>query len=1017
MASPKTISKNEEVPEALDFQFLKSKGLDFIQELAGENWTDFNAHDPGVTILEQLAYGLTELGYRSNLDFVDLLASQQKARKGKPKKDTFYTAAQILPSNPLTTKDYRKLIIDRVKGVRNIWILPLNSFTRRKNIKGLYLALLEPDYESGIDPETTQAQVKKQLNLHSNLGEAFEDVILLKKQEIYVQANIELESNVIAEAVHANIILELERLITRPLRFYSLKEMLDRGFNVNQIFDGPQLKNGFINNDFLREKDSIFYSNQLLNAIRNIEGVKAIEHFNILIEKQNEEGKNEYVDYFDELASQTVDEVVVVKWSHAAALGSKIYKNANDHNFFSYAKDGVHIHLYQKEVDRYLKALKAKVKLRFTQKHEHNYDFEVPKGEPFEIEQYHSIQHHFPKVYGLSKDGIPEKASATRKAQIYQLKAYLIFFEQIMTNYLAQLSRFNELFSLDKKLKKSYFTQVPTDIPQLYKVVGQLEKGPTEDFEQSFNKVVKQIMAELDSFYHRRKNFLAHLLARFGDDTMEFSPEKFNYYFDRDTHRQHTINNWINILENYPHLSGDKARSFDHTSPLWREDAELKNGSPNISVLEKRVRLTLGLPLEVKRIATNLNEQVRFDKKFPSSTSEIAKQYPEYELQPFSRLSVALFENEIDAEETVKKTSLKHIEIDEDLFRRGIWEDNLRIIRSPKTKNTYLLLFKVKEEQEHLHDKHKHKDALEKDLREYVNSMNVAEEQQKVEILLKSSGKPLYVFEFKIDENGRKAQKHNGIYRVLATYRSYDNAHQAAENLKQKLVKMNLGSEGFYVLDHILLRPRDKKVRVNILLNDPSADWSFRLTKAHKLTGIEKGIRKDIRLLRSLSPTYELSRRGQQIIVWKDGGRTIGRCSQKYNSQREAEIKAREIQAFFGRFSDFDIYDPEKIKFKREVENSNHPLHHYSFTITVFLSGWTARFKDPEFRNLVEILFRKNTPAHIGINFKWLGLNDMVLFESMYDDWLFENRKSQIDFDTLNQISDNLLHFAKRSPK
>jgi len=77
MADPKFISKELNQKSGLDFHFLKKKGLEYIQQLAGENWTDFNEHDPGVTILEQLVYALTELGYRSSLDFKDLLASQK----------------------------------------------------------------------------------------------------------------------------------------------------------------------------------------------------------------------------------------------------------------------------------------------------------------------------------------------------------------------------------------------------------------------------------------------------------------------------------------------------------------------------------------------------------------------------------------------------------------------------------------------------------------------------------------------------------------------------------------------------------------------------------------------------------------------------------------------------------------------------------------------------------------------------------------------------------------------------
>ena len=41
---------------------LREMGIEEIQKLSGKIWTDFNLHDPGVTILEQLCYALTDLG-------------------------------------------------------------------------------------------------------------------------------------------------------------------------------------------------------------------------------------------------------------------------------------------------------------------------------------------------------------------------------------------------------------------------------------------------------------------------------------------------------------------------------------------------------------------------------------------------------------------------------------------------------------------------------------------------------------------------------------------------------------------------------------------------------------------------------------------------------------------------------------------------------------------------------------------------------------------------------------------
>ena len=50
---------------AMDFASLRQEALELIPRLAGENWTDYNTHDPGITILEQVCYALTDLAYRA----------------------------------------------------------------------------------------------------------------------------------------------------------------------------------------------------------------------------------------------------------------------------------------------------------------------------------------------------------------------------------------------------------------------------------------------------------------------------------------------------------------------------------------------------------------------------------------------------------------------------------------------------------------------------------------------------------------------------------------------------------------------------------------------------------------------------------------------------------------------------------------------------------------------------------------------------------------------------------------
>lgn len=118
MPSEYYIEKNRVLPPSQDFQFLLKEGLRYIEKLGSKFWTDYNAHDPGITILDVLCYAITDLGYRADFDIKDLLTN----KKGLIENKTFFSASNIFTNAPLTEIDFRKLLID-IDGVANAWLL------------------------------------------------------------------------------------------------------------------------------------------------------------------------------------------------------------------------------------------------------------------------------------------------------------------------------------------------------------------------------------------------------------------------------------------------------------------------------------------------------------------------------------------------------------------------------------------------------------------------------------------------------------------------------------------------------------------------------------------------------------------------------------------------------------------------------------------------------------------------------------------------------------------------------
>ena len=118
MAEAITISKNPTLLPDEDYAILRSEGLKYIEELGSDLWTDYNEHDPGITILEALCYAITELGYRADLPMKDLLTEENGQIAAS---QALFTPRKILTQAPLNINDYRKLLIDEGSDRRSFF--------------------------------------------------------------------------------------------------------------------------------------------------------------------------------------------------------------------------------------------------------------------------------------------------------------------------------------------------------------------------------------------------------------------------------------------------------------------------------------------------------------------------------------------------------------------------------------------------------------------------------------------------------------------------------------------------------------------------------------------------------------------------------------------------------------------------------------------------------------------------------------------------------------------------------
>lgn len=587
MNPPLTLSTAPLEHPAMDYAFLRQEGIRHLERLAGQVWTDFNAHDPGITILEQVCYALTDLAYRINYELPDLLT-----RAGEPTYDSLYSPAQILTSQPVTLSDLRKLVID-VEGVKNAWIEPVEGptvplfFHTSENtlslqgdvftaepiyLKGLYRVLIEISDVLYIDSAVQQQEVIRQVarRLHANRGlaEDFEEIRILEPEPIQIQAHVEIEAVEDAEAVLLEVYRRVAAYISPPVRFYTLSQLLEAGKPIDEIFEGPLLEHGFIDSEELRQaqRRTVLHTSDLIRAIMDVAGVRAVRTISLSAGGASEAW------------SLNLDPNKVPKLDLS---GSAITLERNR------LTAGVNV---TRVVNAHYQALRHTATLHNLALGE--WDLQPPPGRERHLETYYSLQHHFPATYGIGVMGLPESATPQRQAQAKQLKAYLLFFDQLLANYFSQLAHFKDLLSFSRQTGQTYFAQ-PIDDPRLG-LEGIRRSEPAAHQARLQQTTENPYLTEAQPDFRRRNRFLNHLLARFAEQFTDYSLILYGVMAKEvdSSATEKLARDKQAFLRDYPQLSRARGTACNYLLP-WN--------SANRSGLEQRLRRKLGLEAPAER--------------------------------------------------------------------------------------------------------------------------------------------------------------------------------------------------------------------------------------------------------------------------------------------------------------------------------------------------------------------------------------------------------------------------------
>ncbi|MEM9578129.1 MAG: hypothetical protein AAF999_14090 [Pseudomonadota bacterium] len=188
-----------------DFDDLRRAGISYAQEASGEIWTDYNIHDPGVTLLEQTCFALSQIAYQVSLPTRDLLTNTRGHFNAQDL--ALFKPRRVLSTYPVTRHDLRAWLCD-CPGIESVSIAAPTEAEA-----GLFHVTIVPSPHGAAhpDPETAfRAAFADVRPLCTNLGR----VEIARPAKVALQGRVEINPEALPETAAAGLYHRIGQLLT-----------------------------------------------------------------------------------------------------------------------------------------------------------------------------------------------------------------------------------------------------------------------------------------------------------------------------------------------------------------------------------------------------------------------------------------------------------------------------------------------------------------------------------------------------------------------------------------------------------------------------------------------------------------------------------------------------------------------------------------------------------------------------------------------------------------------------------
>lgn len=924
MKQAQTLSRRQPERLTLRYDELLARSIEAAQKYSGSIWTDYNPHDPGVTMLEYLCYALTDLAYRTGFDMKDLLMAGTD-NYPLARLNLFPGQSEIFPTAPVHETDFRRLLTDQIPEISQVWV---HAVTKDPSgFRGLYDVVVQSNEELNDQQKTLITdQVRLLFHKNRNLCQDLRRVIILREEVITIAADISIASDSMAEQVMAAILHELDSSFNPEVIQKDPHDLMQEGLDPAEVFDGPRPMHGYIVPESLAPKVDAIYVSRVRDLIQRIPGVQRLSGLVIL--------RN---------GVRTHDEIIQFDAETFPKIGGIDAHLQQEQFSLAFFKDGLAYDIDPVSAGQLFDSAMAVKRSGYQKRIQYH---ETPPlglfGES-QVKAFYSIQPEMPDLYGLKKDSLPGSVTPRRLAQVQQLRAWLTIFDQLMANSLAQLSNLRKLLSISPDLRQTYFSQIPYDIPGLESIVD------APDLE-TYGALLDKISEDPDTFYRRRHRLLDHLLARFGERFPTEALEKFERTrldFDKATIQDTLILSKIRFLEHISDLTRDRGLGFNLMHLHW--DTE------NLSGVERRLMYLLN----IRHVKRHSLVQPLLDASRMTRNDKQLKRWSSGQVDTSDGQSVTLWmlpdeDYENDILHFYVAGSIPPLQ---QLFLSAPQKRNYRILSTTNAsgENSFLIVFTA-------------------------------------------SGTPAPALIGRTD------------------------TRQQAEDLLEKAVRkyreLNEATEGFFLVEHILLRPLEQ-ISWKIRIFDQKGDTYMSSYYATDLEN-QKRLADDLLYLAETRDNYQavLLKEGlvYEVVLYDSHDKPVAKLAGTWPDREEADRAVKRAARYFTKLRKEGLDRDEFMEIEQlSGKRSEFPsAFNFSNECTMILPDWPARFQNEDFMRLLAQLIGEHLPAHLKLNVIALSADQMIDFERLYQEWLAEKAQIEPNFRLLDTLSLQLVQLLMR---